>query len=206
MERTEWWKNLWSGPGAPSAEAPRIRQEPRAHHAEKATKLRAVELSAGLYAHEYAHAIDTRDGLRRMRTFVTEGLAALGAQEVSATVPVDWGDDPVRAVLELFRQLERLAADRNPAVLGGYTAFQSIVLGGGRLLGVTYARGTQIRGISVGSFTLAAVLLHEEELRLAERGLGTRVLGRLALRARYFPYPAWWEVRDVPVLGPREQE
>jgi hypothetical protein len=154
---------------------------------------------------EYDHALQTQRGVLRVRTFLTEGLASRGAKEVSATVPARWSEAQIGAISPLFVGLARFAEEENPAVLGGFTGFQSGDLGGGRKLGVTYARGTFVRGIPTGDATLAAVLLQEEEYRLAERGFATRVLGRLADRARYFPYPPWWEVRDAPALREREQ-
>jgi hypothetical protein len=206
MKLGELWSSLWSRPAASAPEVARVGQERGADRPEEGRKLGTVELSGGVRASEYEHAIETREGRHRMRTIVTEGLSAMGATEVSATVPLEWGDDSVRAVLNLLQQLEQLTKEKRLATLGGWTGFRSSGLGGGRPLGVIYARGTSIPGVSVGASTLAAVLLHEEELRLVQRGLATRVLGRLADRSRYFPYPPWWEIRDTPVLSEREQQ
>lgn len=205
MGLADWWKNLWSKPVGSPSEAPRPVDDPGLDPDAEATKLGTTELSANLRVHEYAHAVESRQGRLRVRTFVTEGLGAMRAQEVSATLPFEWGDAAVRAVMTLFQHLERFAAEGTPASLGGYTGFRSEGFGAGRLWGVTYARGTSVRGIPVGTSTLAAVLLHEEEFGFVQRGLATRVLGRLAERARYFPYPAWWELRDAPVFSESEE-
>jgi|GEM_PF-5588477 len=61
--------------------------------------------------------------------------------------------------------------------------------------------GTAVAGIPGSEAMLVAALLNGEEYELALRGLATRLLGRLAERARHFPYPPCWAVRDAAVLG-----
>jgi len=165
----------------------------------------ATRKVGGLRIHEYRHALRAAGGSRAVRTFLTEGLAAHGAREVRATVPADWNEAASSVAPQVLASLQTLAADGRPAVLGGWTGFETSSLGGGKLVGVTYARGTPIRGVPGAEAALVTVLLHAEELELVQRGLMTRVLGRLASRARIFPYPPCWEVRAEPVLRATEQ-
>ena len=161
--------------------------------------------AGGLLIHEYRHALRAAGGPLAVRTFLTEGLEALGAREVRATVPVAWDEAASSVAPQMLASLQPLAAGGRPALLGGWTGFETPGLGGGKLVGVTYARGTPIRGVPGAEAALVAVLLHAEELELVQRGLMTRVLGRLASRARIFPYPPCWEVRAQPVLRAADQ-
>ncbi len=169
-----------------------------------AVEMPSTVLSPTLTAREFHHALGTRDGVLQVRTFVTVGLKARGAREISVTLPRSWSAGTVQLALNLLRLLDDYAAQGRPAVLGGHTGFSSSDLGAGRSLGLIYARGTPINGVPVGRSTLCAVLVHAEEYALAEQGYATRVLARLANEARYFPHPPWWALRDRPVLSPRE--
>jgi hypothetical protein len=164
-----------------------------------------VEVTAGLRIREYRHALLTPAGPRRFRTFLTEGLRSVGATEVRVTVPATWDDAAVAAATHTLTIQERFARDRTPATLGGFTEFSANGIADGRRVGVTYGRGMPALGIPGSSSALTAVLLNEDELAVARRGLAMRILGHLAHRTRHFPYPPWWEVRDGPVLAPRDQ-
>lgn len=191
----EWWKRLWASPV----------ESPPADPDAPAVRVGTIELAPGLRSHEYHHALIGRHGAFRVRTLLTEGLAALGSPEVTVTVPASWGNDELQPVLALYEELARGAAAGAPVRLLDSAGFQTGAIAGGRPVGLVYARGTSVRGIPCGGDTLAAVLLHREEHALVRRGHATRVLGLLAARALRFPYPAWWEVRDEPVLRESEQ-
>lgn len=196
----DWWRGLWAKPGGtPTPTAPE--DDPSA----PAVRVDSFALAPQLRVHMFRHAICSPGGVVPLRTFLSEGLSGWGASEVSVTQPAGWGDAAMGSALNLLKDLAVFAADGRPAVLGGYTGFRSKAFGLDRLVGVTYARGTAVRGLPGGVANLAAVLLHAEEYELVQRGLAARVLGRLAARALYFPYPACWELRDRPVLGLAEQ-
>ena len=169
-----------------------------------AVEMPSTALSPTLTAREFLHAHSTREGVLQVRTFVSVGLKARGAREISITLPRSWPAGTTYLALDLLKLLDGYAAEGRPAVLGGWTGFESTELGSGRPLGLIYARGTPIRGVPVGPSTLCAVLVHAEEYALAQRGYGTRVLARLANDARSFPYPPWWALRDRPVFSLRE--
>ena len=170
-----------------------------------ARRIATRDAAGGLRIHEYLHTLRGVGGPIPVRTFLTEGLVAHGAHEVRATIPASWDEAASSVAPQMLASLQPLAADGRPALLGGWTGFQTSGLGAGRLLGVTYARGTPIRGVPGAEAALVAVLLHAEELELVQRGLMTRVLGRLASRARIFPYPPCWELRTAPVLAATDQ-
>ncbi len=198
----DWWKRLWGG-DAPKTEA--IADEgPVMEPGASAVEMPSTVLSPTLTAREFHHALGTRDGVLQVRTFVTVGIKARGAREISMTLPRSWSAGTVQLALNILRQLDDLAAQGSPAVLGGYSAFSSSDLGEGRSLGLIYARGVPLNGVPVGRSTLCAVLVHAEECALAQRGYSTRVLARLANDARHFPHPPWWALRDRPVLSRRE--
>jgi len=187
-----WWRRR----GAGSGEA----LDPAA----PATAARARQVGDQLTIHEYRHAAVTADGVIAARTFVTEGIAAVGAQEIRVTAPADWDERAIGVITTLLAKLARFAAEGEPAVLGGFTGFHNQGLPGVDHVGVLYARGTEVAGIPGAETALVAVLLHPDELALVQRGLATRVLACLSLRARVFPYPACWEVRQAPVLSPAD--
>lgn len=155
--------------------------------------------------HEYRHTFDTKRGPLEVRTFTTAGLEARGAAEVRISVPADWAADAVDGARLLLLTQEHFVAADTPAVLGDYTGFREPRLAGAEPIGVTYARGTEIPGIPGSAAALVAVPLHADELALAMNGMTTRILGRLARRTRFFPYPPWWELRRRPVLSRGDQ-
>ena len=200
----DWWQKLSGSASAGQGVVGETVDEPETP--EGSTRhVRALTLGGGLTVHEYRHVYETQEGRQRMRTFLTEGLVMHGAHEVRLTVPASWSESSVEAALEVLAIQGKFAAEGRAAVLGGFTGLRPRG-GDARLLGITYARGTPIDGIDGSEAALVAVRLHEDELALAQKGLTTRVLGALAERARFFPYPPWWEVRTSPVLGPRDQE
>lgn len=204
MGVTDWWKRLWS---KPDERAPAIEREtsvPEAMNPEApAQKAQLIEFSAELSVQEYRHAINTADGALQLRTFVSRGLSNLGAAELRFTLPADWGNEIVSWAISFLGELLRLTKEGRPAELGGFTGLRSSIFGSG-LIGFIYARATPLLGIDEGQ--LALVLLNEEELNLVMEGNATRILGRLAERARFFPYPPWWELRAEPVLSRHAQQ
>jgi hypothetical protein len=170
-----------------------------------ARRVSSKQVNGQLWIHEYRHATHAMGGPITVRTFMTEGLEAVNARELRATVPADWDEGAIEMVHEVLSTLHRLAADGRPAVLGGFTGFEISGLAGGERISLTYARGAVIPGIPKAESALVAILLHPEELELVQQGLVTRVLGRLTARARVFPYPPCWEVRTTPVFRAADQ-
>lgn len=196
-----WLKELFGGWDAPPSDGDDGALDLDA----PARRVATHEVSGELVIHEYHHALFSTTGPIAVRTFMTEGIAALNAREVRATVPADWDKDAVDVAGWMLAMLHGFAADGKPATLGGFTAFETSGLAGGALVGVTYARGTPIPGIPGAELALVAVLLHADELKVVQQGLATRVLGLLAKWARFFPYPPCWELRATAVFGPSDQ-
>lgn len=176
---------------------------------EREPTARKVGTSAGGSARyvidEYRYTLDTKRGPIAVRTFTTVGLVERGVNEVRITVPADWSDATAEHARGVLVIQERFVAGGQPAVLGGYTGFQVTRDGRPVIVRVIYARGTEVLGIPGSADALAAVHLEEEEFEIVMKGMSARVLGRLALRARFFPYPPWWEHRARPVISQREQ-
>jgi hypothetical protein len=173
-------------------------------HAEGSVPVRLIEtlrISDALSVHEYRH----QDGEEELRTFVTDGLAARGGHEVRATISDDWADPAVEAAVRVLAAQDDFLASGEPASLGAVTGFHDEALARGAQLAVTYARGRPLDGVPQAADALVAVLLHDEEATIAESGLASRVLARLANATRIFPYPEVWEVRERPVIGLAEQ-
>ncbi len=210
MGIASWWNKLRGRPAVPRSDGDGagggdgdagVDVDPDA----PARKIATREVSDEVVIHEYRHAARVVGGPVAVRTFMTEGLAARGADEVRVTVPADWDDAAADVAVATLATLQRLAAEGKPARLGGFTGFEASGLAGGTLVGITYARGTPVPGIPGAQAALVAVLLHPEELELAKHGLATRVLGHLAARARVFPYPQCWELREAPVFRVADQ-
>jgi len=176
-----------------------------AEPAEPAVHVASVTVSDALTIHEYRHSQPVSGGVITVRTLVTEGLGAWSAPEVRATVPDDWSEPQLGVARSMLGLQERLARGGRPAVLGGFTAVRLAGLPDLELIAVTYARGSAIPGIDGSSRHLVAVLLHPDEFAVVQDGFSTRVLGMLADRARVFPYPPCWEIRDQPVVTPADQ-
>lgn len=208
MGLADWWKRLLGdAPSEATTEAPRALAALEAEELDPAAPAREVgshALSEKLTVREYAHAMASAQGPLAVRTFLSEGLEALGATEVRVSVPASWDAELVEMTVEYFRLLERLATEGRPAVVGSVTGFRSPLLGEG-MVGTAYAWGGALPGIPGSSGALVSVLFDDQEFVLLQRGLATRLLGRLAARERVFPYPAWWEMRDEPALTEQGQ-
>ena len=104
----DWWKRLWGG-GSPQSEA--IADEgPVMDPDASAVEVSPQVLSPTLTAREFLHALGTRDGVLQVRTFVTVGIKARGAREISMTLPRTWSSGTVQLALNLLRLLDDYAA------------------------------------------------------------------------------------------------
>lgn len=193
-----WWNKLRGG-SAPIANDERVDLEA------PATRVATEKASDRLTIHEYRHTARAMNGPIAVRIFRTEGLSAWQASEVQVMVPADWSDKAIGVARRTLVVQEQLASGGQPATLGGFTALNTQGLPGVEIVAITYAQGVAIPGIPNAGASLVAVLLHPEELALVQQGMGTRVLGHLARRARMFPYPACWEIRTTPVFRLTDQ-
>ncbi len=201
MSSNNWWKNLWIH-GSADPVAALSNPPPPCDDVMVGPGGRddAYVLTARLRVRAYVHTVAIRGVPTALRTFVSEGFASRGGSEVRVSMPAAWDDAAQGAALALLRAVDESADEHGVPALGGFTAFRSPALGGGRTLGVLWARGGELPGVRGSVAMLAAVLLHDEEFDLVQEGHAARVLGRLAMRARHFPFPYWWELRDAPVL------
>lgn len=151
-----------------------------------------VELIArSLGARVYLHDLDTRDGIIRCWTYVSDGLLAHRQKEIIFTLRCQSGQAPhayPKDPLDLFRWIHQAAQSGELVDVGGFTQFGSRGFFGRHLV---YIQPQPLRGVALPGDAVAAILVTDDEvLAVQEFGI-TRVMSRLGFATRYYPCPPW---------------
>jgi hypothetical protein len=146
------------------------------------------KLSAQVYLH------DVKSVRRKIPcwTYVTDGLRERGQKEVVITLSREEDEnasDFPRAPLKFFSHLYEFSEGGESVDVGDVTQFEGDGFMG--RAGIVYAEPESLYGLELPSFSLAAVLLTEDELQAVHAFGATRVLALLGKAARHYPYPAW---------------
>ncbi|MES1178334.1 MAG: hypothetical protein ABUL62_28695 [Myxococcales bacterium] len=142
-------------------------------------------------------------------TAVTEGLARSRQRELALTLRLPAGEDPLPKMKDIVRFVATVhawAREGNLVGEGGYTQFGERGLFGRAHGGLLYSEARPISGVKLPERALAAVLVDESEVRTA-RDFGTyRVLTRIGVQQRVFPFPLWGELDRPSAVTARESD
>ncbi len=140
----------------------------------------------------YSHEIEAVDG--RFWSVVSEGLEPLGQREIVVTLKRrerETEEELPAGLLELFRTLYGLAKQKRIVDEGGFTRFGKGGFLEPHLGGMVYASAELIDGVELPRRALVGVALHAREMDVVKMGGAFRILGRLGLAHRRFPFPCW---------------
>ncbi len=142
-------------------------------------------------------------------TAVSEGLMRSRQREFALTLRLLEGEDPLPKMKDIVRFVATVhawALQNNLVDEGGFTQFGERGLFGRSHGGLLYADARPIAGVKLPEHALAAILVDESEVRAA-RDFGTyRVLTRIGLQLRVFPFPIWGELDRPSSVSARESE
>ena len=161
-------------------------------------------VAVDFYAHE-----SVEDLAGNFLTAVSEGLARSRQRELALTLRLAPGEDPLPKMKDIVRFVSTVhawAREGNLVGEGGYTQFGERGLFGRARSGLLYCDARPIASVKLPEQALAAVLVDEAEVRAA-RDFGTyRVLTRIGVQLRVFPFPLWGELDRPSAATPRESE
>jgi len=152
--------------------------------------LEKIELVPGqLTVSVYAHDLDSREGPAPCWSYLTEGLAAKGQRELAFSLrrPPDDAEEafPQGPLLAFLKAVLRLATEGRTVGPGAVSVLAGPPLvAGTSFRAVMYLSPVRVPGISQGYDHLTAILLTEDEGRLAHRFGATRVMARLGQHHR----------------------
>jgi len=156
------------------------------------------------YAHDGVEGV-----LGNFLTAVTEGLAKSRQPELVLTVRLSPAEDPLAKMREIVRFVTTVhawASEGNLVHAGGFTQFGERGLFGRAHSGLVYADARAIPGVRLPERALAAVLVDAQEIRAALDYGVYRVLTRIGLQLRLFPYPIWSDLERPGAMTPKETE
>lgn len=139
-------------------------------------------------------------------SYLTDGLAAHKQKEILFTLRREKGQKPndyPREFLELFATVFQYAEKGELVDQGGVTLFgEPGFLGHKNVRGIGYVEPQGFPGVETsGVPLLAAILLKEDEAKIAsDLGL-TRITALLGKKYRYYPCPTWSDLKREPVAS-----
>ena len=142
-------------------------------------------------------------------TAVTEGLARRRQRELVLTLRLAAAEDPrgkMRDLTRFFSTVYAWATEGNLVQAGGLTQFGPRGLFERANSGLIYAEARAIDGVRLPEQALAAVAVDAAEIRAALDYGAFRVLTRLGLSLRLFPYPTWSDLSRDSTVTARESE
>ena len=164
----------------------------------------AGQIATDFYAHEECAGI-----AGNFLTGVTEGLAATRQRELALTLRLGVSEDPLpkmKDILRLVTTVRAWAHEGNLVDEGGFTQFGERGLFGRPQSGLLYTDARPMAGVKLPERALAAVFVDAQEIRAA-LDFGTyRVLTRIGLQLRLFPFPTWGDLDRPSAMTPREGE
>jgi hypothetical protein len=156
------------------------------------------------------HAHDRVEGtVGNFLTAVTKGLLSNRQRELVLTLRLESNEDPSAKMKDIVRfvaTVQRWARQGNLVDAGGFTKFGERGLFGRAQSGLLYADARPIADIPLPEGALAAIFVAAPEVRTALDYGTYRVLTRIGLQLRVFPYPVWGELERPSVVTSRESE
>ncbi len=172
----------------------------------KSTFVDAVpgKLVVEFFAHD---AVDGFSG--NFLSAVTDGLAKRRQRELVFTVRLASDEDPSEKMRELVRFVATVyawAREGNLVDAGGFTQFGQRGLFGRADSGLLYADARAMAGVRLPEQALAAVSVDAREMRTALDFGVYRVLTRIGLQLRLFPFPTWSDLERSSAMTDNEAD
>jgi len=140
---------------------------------------------------------------------VTEGLVKQKQRELVMTLRLNGDEDPTEKMRELvrfFTIVHAWAREGNLVDAGGLTHFGQRGLFGRAGSGLLYADARPISGVRLPERALSAIAVDEREIAAALDYGVYRVLTRIGLQLRLYPFPTWTDLERPSAVTPREFE
>lgn len=142
----------------------------------------------------YEHTLETAQGAILCLTYVTEGLKALGQNEMAFTISGHGaGEEPPPEPFYFFQIIYSLTEKGSTVDVGGITQLDRDLFPGKPA--VIYGPPRMIRGIDIPADALTLVLVTARELEVANAFGQLRLLALLGKAHRYFPFPVWTDIQ-----------
>lgn len=191
---------LLQSPGAAScAENPAARAFPR-----KETLIPG-ELTVTIYKHE----VKVPGHMQDAWTYVSEGLAKFGQDEIAFTVlksPGEKDENYPQDPLIFYRMLPGLAKQNKIVKQGSITEFGPTAKAflAPQFKGIIYLPAAEFTGVTMPARTLAAVPITSQELAVYHRTGPGRVAGRLTKQGRLYPYSTWCDRKRQTLFNDKD--
>ena len=172
----------------------------------------AVEnvLPGELNVHVRVHEIAAGQSVVPCWSFVTEGMKAVGQQEMVFTLrrsEQEGPEDYPQTVLDLLRNVFELAKSGEYVEAGGWTEFQALYfLGRADVSGLVYLPAQEVQGLELSPDCLLAMMLVGDELMAVQSFGATRVAAILGNAFRFYPWPPWFDRTRASLVALREME
>lgn len=157
------------------------------------------------------HVHDEIEGVQgTFLTAVTEGLVSVRRQrELVLSVRLGSSEDPIKKMQDIVRFVKNVhawAGEGNLVDEGGFTQFGARGLFGRANSGVLYADARPLPGIRIPERALAAIAVDAQEIAAALDFGAFRVLTRIGMQLRFFPFPIWADLERSSAMTSREGE
>ncbi|QSQ22810.1 hypothetical protein JY651_48265 [Pyxidicoccus parkwayensis] len=154
------------------------------------------------------HPLQVRGETFECRSYVTQGLAAHGQQEMVFTLRENTGveeDVLHKKLASLFSRFRQLAEEGRTVDVGDVTIFGEHRLFPGMHL--LYTPASPVPRLPVPSGALALLLITERELDLVQRCGPARLMSALGKAHSHYPCPSWSDLHrpELPVAAMLEQ-
>ncbi|MBU6454747.1 MAG: DUF3480 domain-containing protein [Cyanobacteria bacterium REEB67] len=163
-------------------------------HAAEAKLIATVEANSQVKVKIYRHKVAATKNQQEAWTYVTEGLAPLGQEEIVLTVLKRANDDDQdypQLPIKLFDSISQLARQHKTVSAGGYTEFRTSGFLGIQFKGLLYAPVPTMLGVPLPSKCVAMVPITAEEMDVYQTAGASRLMARLGRQADFFPCPTW---------------
>jgi hypothetical protein len=187
-------------PAKPEPTPPKIeRCEARAVDGDASERRAAPSNAEHVKVYVQRHRLKTGSHVLSCRTYLSDGLAAVGQREIVFTLLEKAENEPdLSTPSDLFAHLHRMASAGHYVEAGDVTQFAApgFPSGDSDFLGVVYTHALPLPEVPLPEApALAAIALTRDELETAKAFGACRVLARLARFQRYFPCPPWADRR-----------
>ncbi len=150
------------------------------------------------------HTLQVQGQSFACRSYLTQGLAAQGQQEMVFTVRENTGvEDKAlhQKMASLFSRFRQLAEQKRTVDVGDVTVFGEQRLFPGTH--VLYGRAVPIAGLPVPPKALSLLLITDRELELVQHCGPARVMALLGKAYSHYPCPSWSDLhrRELPVAA-----
>ncbi|MEO6598323.1 MAG: hypothetical protein ABIQ16_00515 [Polyangiaceae bacterium] len=142
-------------------------------------------------------------------TAVSVGLALSGQRELVLSMRLGTNESPIAKMQDIVRFLQTVHAWAQAGQFldqGGLTQFGERGLFGSTNSGLLYADARPVLGVTLPKRALAAIFVEAQEVRAALEYGTYRVLTRIGMQLRIFPFPTWGALDRPSAMTKRESQ